>query len=171
MVIKPYTNKRGFAMHDDNSNAQTKPNEPTTTNDVTLTDEQLMMASLGIDESQVVEETKTTKKDTTKPPKQEAMRLQAKESIKTINVSNGKLISFVTLIRDKWQLDSNGVKVIKDGKPIPRYKKSRFEGYYTIDEVSKFNKKLNKSIKLYKVSKMIQYVQEYEVANFTKLEI
>jgi|TARA_Y100000034_G_scaffold115496_1_gene152695 hypothetical protein len=156
-------------MQDDNDNATTEPKKTTTSQEIELTDEQLMMASLGIDENQVVEETNTTKKDTNKPPNQENMRLIAKGSIKSINQEHGKLITFVTLVRDKYQLDSNGKPVIKNGKKIPRYKKSRFEGYYTIDKVSKFNEQLGKNIDLYKVSKMVQYVQEYEIANFTEL--
>ena len=148
------------------SNATVTPKE-----DTPLTDEQILMANLGIKETQLNTDTATTstpKLDT--PPNQEEMRIVAKSSISSINAKHGKKISFATLVRDKYQLDANGNQVLVDGKKVPRYKLKKFEGYYTVDKVKRFNKKLNKSITLYKVSKMIQYVQDYDVASYTDLE-
>ena len=148
------------------SNATVKPKEEVNP----LTDEQLLMANLGIKETQLNTDVKTTTVKIDTPPNQELMRVVAKDSIKAINVKYGKKISFATLVRDKYQLDANGNQVKVDGKKVPRYKLKKFEGFYTVDKIKRFNKSLNKSITLYKVSKMIQYVQDYDVASFTDLD-
>ena len=146
-------------------------NATVTPKDAPLTDEQIPMANLGIKETQInTDATSNTTVRLDTPPNQESMRVEAKDSIKAINSKHGKKISFGTLVRDKYQLDANGNVVKVDGKKVPRYKLKKFEGYYTVDKVKRFNKSLNKSITLYKVSKMIQYVQDYDVASYTDLE-
>jgi len=157
-------------MSEENNN--TSSSSTVVTKDAPLTDEQILMANLGIKETQLnLDATTTSTVNIDNPPNQEKMRVIAKDSIKAINTKHGKKISFITLVRDKYQLDSSGNVVKVDGKKVPRYKKKKFEGFYTIDEITRYNKSLNKSIKLYKVSKMIQYVQEYDVASFTDLDI
>jgi len=136
-----------------------------------LSNDEMMRAFLGIDESQVLSDSTTSTKTKEPTTKADFMRDEAKTSITAINKKHGKYISFITLSRSGFKKDANGKHITNsEGKKIPAYKKEKKDGYYTIDSVEVYNETLKRKVKMYIVCKMIQYTDRYEIAEFTNVK-
>ena len=146
-------------------------NTPTDTVITDLSNDEMMRALLGIDESQVLSDSTTTTKTKEPTTKADFMKDEAKNSITAINKKHGKYISFVTLSRSGFKLDASGNAIKnKDGKKIPAYKKEKKDGYFTIDKVEVHNETLGRKVEMFVVCKMIQYTDRYEIADYTEIK-
>jgi hypothetical protein len=134
-----------------------KPNEVITPQ--AKTQDELMKA-LGVDVSQVEENTKTA---TTREinTKSDALKEATKQAVDKANRDNGTNMSFVCIKRDGTLKDANGKAVLDDnGKKKPRFVKQSMKGYWTMDKTSEG---------FISVSRTHYYTETHLIADFTAL--
>ena len=134
-----------------------KPNEVITPQPKTQDE---LMSALGVDVSQVEENTKTatTKEMNTKA---DALKEATKLAVNKVNKDNGTNMSFVCIKRDGTLKDSEGKAVLDDnGKKKARFVKQSMKGYWTIDKTSEG---------FISVSRTHYYTETHLIADFTEL--
>ena len=119
-----------------------------------------LLKSLGIDEGQVQVKEKVAK-ETEINDNADQLKADLKTSTRKVNEKNGKNVSFIGLKREGSLKDANG-KVIKDedGKPKPRYVKTRQSGHWTIDKTKDG---------FFRMTRAVHYTESFLVADFTEM--
>lgn len=138
-------------------NKMGKPNEVTTPQPKSQDE---LMRALGVDISQVEENTKTatTREINTKA---DALKDATKQAVDKANRDNGVNMSFVCIKRDGTLKDANGKAVLDDnGKKKPRFVKQSMKGYWTTDKTSEG---------FISVSRTHYYTETHLIADFTAL--
>ena len=110
-----------------------------------------LMATLGIDKSQVIE---TTPKSTTSTPTTEVgkMKESAKQAIADVNKKHGKNISFTCFVRSGTDKETK--------KPL--YKPSNKKGNWLVVE---------RDDGLYEVTRTIYYSETHTIGDFNELDV
>ena len=122
-----------------------------------------LMAHLGIDKSQVEENTSTPRASKEILDNKDALQDDAKTSIKSIMGEHGTDVSFTCLKRDGVQKDANGKAVLKDGKKVPRFVQTKMSGKWVVDE------RKEGDTTFYEVSRVHYYTESFTIAEYKDL--
>ena len=134
-----------------------KPNEVNTPQPKTQDE---LMSALGVDISQVEENTKTatTKEINTKA---DALKEATKQAVDKVNKDKGTNMSFVCIKRDGTLKDKDSNPVLdENGKKKARFVKQSMKGYWTIDETKEG---------FISVSRTHYYTETHLIADYTEL--
>ena len=119
-----------------------------------------LMSALGVDISQVEENTRTatTKEINTKA---DALKDATKRAVDKVNKDKGTNMSFVCIKRDGTLKDADGKPVLdENGKKKPRFVKQSMKGYWTQDETAEG---------FISVSRTHYYTETHLIADYTEL--
>ena len=122
-----------------------------------------LMAHLGIDASQVEENTSTPRASKEILDNKDSLQDDAKTSIKSIMGEHGTDVSFTCLKRDGVQKDANGKAILKDGKKVPRFVQTKMSGKWVVDERKEGN------TTFYEVSRVHYYTEAFTIAEYKDL--
>ena len=122
-----------------------------------------LMAHLGIDASQVEENTSTPRTSKEILDNKDSLQDDAKTSIKSIMGEHGTDVSFTCLKRDGVQKDANGKAILKDGKKVPQFVQTKMSGKWVVDERKEGN------TTFYEVSRVHYYTEAFTIAEYKDL--